>query len=604
MALSVREDDASGPGFALIDLGQPAGETPVRLSFRRSDGITRDLGLDGWQSGQAWLDAQVVTPGGSIVRVGPAVVNHIGELVQVEVALAGVGVVGTVAWPSIPHAAELSGRRLLGEQRPGGADRDRPPEIGRGEKPVPSPPIAPPAPPPILPPILPPDPGAEANTADEKAGAPEGATRDTGSSPEAGGSKRKRAVLGLVLLLVLLALVPVLMAMLGYYGYDAAYDREPRFRQISAARFDPDAVTVTARRARWVRLFEGWLIDRPLGLSAGFSTEAPWMKADLVSDDGRHAVFRIAPVASGLPAAWSAQLTAHALVRGPGGEIVSIEPVVVQRLPRQQPQPAPAPAPRPAPPAPQVDSQRECDLRTAGMLDPDRPPGGAYYNPDFPTQQTAADIDFAIQHCEQSYQVSQDPRQKRRYAAQIGAAYADRAVALARAGDAAGARMAMAEATRWWGVGAGLGSPLALNYLALLNNEYFNTQAGLNFVPPNFPQALRYFVRSAEAGNPVAMSSAGALLVEGGKPGLTKDAPAGLQWLERSIEAGYPPAAVNLGTYYYFGDRGVAADARRGLDLFRRACASDSYRIRVRRNLDAAFESRGLRASDAIADCF
>lgn len=603
MALSVREDDASGPGFALIDLGQPVGETPVRLSFRRSNGTTRDLGSDGWQSGQAWLDAEVVTPGGSVVRVGPAVVNHIGELVQVEVALAGTGAVGTVAWPSIPQSAELSARRLLGEQRHGSAAQYRAPETGRGETSVPFRPLGPPLLPPEPPP-LPPDHAAEAIKAEATAGEPAGVARDGGPSSEAASSKTKRAPLALVLLLAFLVLLPALMAILGYYGYEAAYDREPRFRQTSANSFDPNAATVTVRRVRWARIFEGWLIDRPLGVSAGLSTAAPWIKVELIKDDAADAVFRIAPVASGLPTVWSAQLDTHVLVHAPGGQIISIQLVVVQRLPQQQPQPTPAQPPRSAPPAPQIDSQRECDMRTAGLLDPDRPPGGAYYNPDFPTQQTAADIDFAIQQCEQSYRVSQDARQKRRYAAQIGAAYADRALALARAGDAAGARMAMAEATRWWNVGAGLGSPLALNYLALLNNEYFNTQAGLNFVPPNFPQALRYFIRSAEAGNPVAMSSAGALLVEAGKPGLTKDASAGLYWLERSIEAGYPPAAVNLGTYYYFGDRGVPADSRRGLDLFRRACASDTYRIRVRRNLEAAFESRGLRASDAIADCF
>lgn len=592
MALSVREDDASGPGFALIDLGRPAGETPVRLSFRRSDGITRDLGPDGWQSGQAWLDAEPLTPGGSIVRVGPAVVNHIDELVRVEVTLAGVGPVGTVAWPSIPHMAGLSGRRLVAEKRPA--------ETAPPETPPPPPPIAPPLPLPV-PPVL----GLDAPKAEEKAAEPAGASSDTEPPSDATGAKRKRALLVPLLLLSLLVLVPSLMAMLGIYGYEAAYDRQPHFRQTQATRFDPDSVTVTVRRVRWVRVFEGWLLRRSLGVSAGFRAATPWIKVDLIKDVVSEAVFRITPLASGLPAEWSAQLTAHLLVHGPGGEIVSVQPVVVQRLPQQQPQPVPAPPPRrPAAPPPQVDALRECDLRTAGMLDPDRPPSGAFYNPDFPTLPTATDIDFAIQQCEQSYQVSQDSRQKRRYAAQIGAAYADRALALARAGDPAGARMAMAEATRWWNVGAGLGSPLALNYLALLNNEYFNAQAGLNFVPPNFPQALRYFIRSAEAGNPVAMSSAGALLVEAGKPGLTKDVPSGLLWLERSIEAGYPPAAVNLGTYYYFGDRGVPADSRRGLDLFRRACASDTYRIRVRRNLDAAFESRGLRASDAIPDCF
>jgi hypothetical protein len=100
VAVIIEEDQSERGGFALIDLGRKV-NGPLRFSFRRLDTEPRNLGTGGWQSETTWLgpDRIVRSDPTTIVRFGPEVVDQISELVLIEIALDGFGIIEKVNWP-------------------------------------------------------------------------------------------------------------------------------------------------------------------------------------------------------------------------------------------------------------------------------------------------------------------------------------------------------------------------------------------------------------------------------------------------------------------------------------------------------------------------
>jgi len=113
--MPLRVTQANYRGFALIDLGRTVEPGPIRLSFQRQDADPRHLGMRGWQAQIAWHATDRLASNGSntVVRVGPAVVDRIDELVAVEIAIEGEGSLGTVDWPQLTKS-----RKWFEELRP------------------------------------------------------------------------------------------------------------------------------------------------------------------------------------------------------------------------------------------------------------------------------------------------------------------------------------------------------------------------------------------------------------------------------------------------------------------------------------------------------
>lgn len=81
---------------------------------------------------------------------------------------------------------------------------------------------------------------------------------------------------------------------------------------------------------------------------------------------------------------------------------------------------------------------------------------------------------------------------------------------------------------------------------------------------------------AAEKGDPTAQHFLGRGYFEGtfGQP----DIKAGVQWYEKAVAQDFPNSQANLGSWLYFGERGVGEDRKRGLDLLRRAAETGDDR--------------------------
>lgn len=108
MTIKVFEDDDAAGGFAFLHLGYMLSHAQARLSIRRLNAEPRHLGLDGWQFEPAWLSPESCheSAGETVLRLGPQIVDHIEELVRVEIGIEGKGVIGQVNWPDITPSAQ------------------------------------------------------------------------------------------------------------------------------------------------------------------------------------------------------------------------------------------------------------------------------------------------------------------------------------------------------------------------------------------------------------------------------------------------------------------------------------------------------------------
>jgi len=216
-----------------------------------------------------------------------------------------------------------------------------------------------------------------------------------------------------------------------------------------------------------------------------------------------------------------------------------------------------------------LDAALECDQRTASRFDPDRP-STAPFVADAGTL-SDDDLEQATRACAAAFQ-GDSSAASRRFIAEMGRAYAARAVRLAKSGADTAARAAMSDAVRLWQEAASKGSTAAMNFLgyywAGLHDDEVNPRAPnkCRSEPPRFSftaadtrMARDYWERAAKASppNPEAISNYGELLVTA--PDLCPPRPdlqnisEGISWLKQAVERGNLGAAKVLGELFYSG---------------------------------------------------
>lgn len=543
MAVRVTEDFDTGPGYAVIDLGGPvAGK--VRLAFRRLDTEPRDLGPEGWQSGVHWFETQAVSASGSSVRVGPEVVNHIAELVPVEIRTAEDGVVGTIAWPSILHSvAEVL---PAGFRRPRFAAPERPEALTLIREAPAQPPAveAPAARPsreaPSLPtPLSPPTPTSPTSSP----------SLTSHPSPAAPARRESEP--------------PPVLARAGA----VASDLQPETAAAPAPHLSGDPG-----------------LQEPAEAPKG-DAPVPEPVPDAAARKRHRGQSRIST--DWLIAATAAVIPFLAIL-GFGATMLSTPP---------QAPPSVAASSDPAP----SDAVRRCDELTSAIFDPDRPTTVPASMAPFPLADRATE-DIAIAKCVAAAGLAGDPIQKRRMEQQAGYATASRAVALARAGDTNAAQSFMQAARQWWTKASERGSAVASNEIGLLYDGWFNSKANnYAFVPKDTRAAFVYFLASAEGGYAVGLRNAGIRLIEDGG---AKNLETGIKYLKQSADLGYTQPLLDLGALYYFGRRDVQKREDQGLAYYRRACARLEWMTETRNHLEEKFRGNRRSARSVLPECY
>lgn len=565
MGLQVIEDEAEGPGHALIDLGRPVTQAPVLLAFRRLEGEPRDLGPDGWQSGLTWIKVRPVDGGaGTQVRVGPEVVDHIAELVTVEILDDRTGSLGTVSWPALTRSAALP--RAVRLSRSADAPSSAPEPTVASAPPLPQ---LPPSPPPALPPLPTPPKARELRMEPQQRATSPAGQRDTSV-------RRLPAPAWAALLVLAVFALAAGLAWSGRHGYELTLASAPHFRETSRNVFAPAAVDAEIRRAAWVRPFEGWLLRAPP--AADLSASVPWLRVRLLAEDGTRRHYVLTVDSAALPQQ-SAQTGTIAIATTAGGTLETRQ-VSVARLP---PAPAPSTEPPRAPVAPPTlvepsasDAGEQCDFLLALEGDPDLPfqPGRTFSSA--PVAQRMAE---GIDVCTRARAEARDARDQRRFTFQLGRAYAGRALDRGRSGNRAGALADMGMAQGLWDTAARAGSLPAKRQLGVLYRGIYN-EGGIVYVQPNARRAFDYFLEAANAGYVTAMRDAGAMLLYG-TDGLAQDLRGGEALLRRAIDAGDADAMSLLGRSLYFGDPpGFAKNAAEGLRLVQSSCVKPNDQTR------------------------
>ncbi|MBB6309774.1 tetratricopeptide repeat protein [Xanthobacter tagetidis] len=592
MGLRVMEDEAAGPGHAVIDLGRPVTHAPVLLAFRRLDGEPRDLGPDGWQSGLTWIEGRPVDGGaGSQVRVGPEVVDHIAELVMVEILDDQTGSLGTVSWPALTRSAALPrGVRL---SRSTSAPSSTP-EPTPDPKPAPTP-ASPPRLPPVTPPAPPPlPPLPDLSKAPELGMEPQHQAASTAGG-RGTGVRRLPAPAWAALLLLALFVLAAILAGSGRHGYELTLAAEPHFRETSRNVFAPAAVDAEIRRAAWVRLFEGWLLRTPP--AANLEASVPWLRVRLLAEDSTRRRYVLTLDGTVLPQQ-PAQTGAITMAAVPGGALATRQVSVARLPPPPTPSADPPSAPAAPPPAPSTsDAGDQCDFLLALEGDPDLP-----YQPErtFSAAPVAQRMAEGIDACTRARAEARDARDQRRYTFQLGRAYSGRALDRGRGGDNAGAFADMDVARGLWESAARAGSLPAKRQMGILYRGSYNG-GGITYVQPNTRRAFDYFFDAANAGYVTAMRDAGAMLLYGAD-GLAQDIRGGEALLRRAIDAGDADSMSLLGRSLYFGDPpGLAKNTAEGLGLVQQSCVKPNDQ--TRRFFNQEIQRGRLGAAQRPAGC-
>jgi len=216
-----------------------------------------------------------------------------------------------------------------------------------------------------------------------------------------------------------------------------------------------------------------------------------------------------------------------------------------------------------------LDAALECDRRTASRFDPDRT-ATAPFVVDMGSL-SDIDLDEATRACAAAFQ-GDSSAASRRFVAEMGRAFAARAVRLARSRDDAGARTTMNDAVRLWREAATKGSTAAMNFLGSYWAGLYDDAVDLSgsnkcpIEPPRFSftaadmtMARDYWERAAKANPPnaEAMSNYGGLLVTApdlcpARPDL-QNIPEGISWLKQAVDHGNLGAATVLGELFYRG---------------------------------------------------
>jgi hypothetical protein len=216
-----------------------------------------------------------------------------------------------------------------------------------------------------------------------------------------------------------------------------------------------------------------------------------------------------------------------------------------------------------------LDPAVECDRRAGSRFDPDRP-ATAPFVADSSTL-SDDDLEVATRACAAAFQ-SGPSAASRRFIAEMGRAFAARAVRSAKSGADTDAHTAMSNAVRLWQEAATKGSSAAMNslgyYWAGLYDDEVDPPAAnkcrsapirFSFTAKDMKMARDYWERAAKASPPnaEAMSRYGTLLVTAPdlcppRPDL-QNASEGISWLKRAVDRGNVGAAAILGELFYRG---------------------------------------------------
>jgi TPR repeat protein len=217
-----------------------------------------------------------------------------------------------------------------------------------------------------------------------------------------------------------------------------------------------------------------------------------------------------------------------------------------------------------------LDAALECDRRTATRFDPDRPATAPFVE-DIGTL-SDADLDAANRACAAAFLGDSSSAASRRFVAEMGRAYAARAVRLARSRDDTGARATMSDAVRLWREAATKGSTAAMNFLGSYwaglyddavdpsaSNKCRSEPPRFSFAAADMTMARDYWERAAKANpaNAEAMSNYGGLLITApdlcpARPDL-QNISEGISWLKQAVDRGNLGAAEVLGELFYRG---------------------------------------------------
>lgn len=216
-----------------------------------------------------------------------------------------------------------------------------------------------------------------------------------------------------------------------------------------------------------------------------------------------------------------------------------------------------------------MDPAYECDRRSASRFDPDRPSTGPFQAD--PATLSDDDLELATRACAVAFQGDSSVA-SRRFIAEMGRAFAARAVRLAKSGADTEARLAMSNAVRLWQEAATKGSTPAMSFLGSYwaglyddevdpppANKCRSAPARFSFTAPDLKTARDYWEHAAKANPPSAegMSKYGTLLVTAPdfcppRPDL-QNISEGISWLKRAVDRGNVDAAVVLGELYHRG---------------------------------------------------
>jgi hypothetical protein len=216
-----------------------------------------------------------------------------------------------------------------------------------------------------------------------------------------------------------------------------------------------------------------------------------------------------------------------------------------------------------------LDPASECDRRTGSRFDPDRP-STAPFLADAATL-SDDDLEVATRACAAAFQ-GDSSAAGRRFIAEMGRAYAARAVRLAKSSADAEARTAMSDAVRLWKEAAVKGSTAGMSFLGYYSAGLYDDEVDpppsnkcrsvairFSFTAADMKTARDYWERAAKASPPnaEAMSRYGTLLVMAPdfcppRPDL-QNISEGISWLKLAVDRGNVGAAAVLGELFYRG---------------------------------------------------
>ena len=111
-----------------------------------------------------------------------------------------------------------------------------------------------------------------------------------------------------------------------------------------------------------------------------------------------------------------------------------------------------------------------------------------------------------------------------------------------------------------------------------INADYYYSRGVHYDKNQNFPEAFKWYLKSAELGHAGAQNSVGVLYIKG--LGVTQDHEVALRWLQQSADQGFADAQVNLAYLYHTGN-GVAQDSSKAEALLLSAAKQGTHHAMI-----------------------